>query len=455
MTNGDTLLHPAENYSTTKGLAQELPSQGQQQVDRLTPDTRKRIRDQQALETHLLRRGKAIIRAVIKNGEALQLGNLQIAVAFENEASGTPPLTLRKAVDLATRLYLQSVTEETAVPESLRKELYSNEPIKLRSPHEYLVGTNSATQEGWFPRGEISAIAGPSGGGKTRWLIDLIQKIKAGESMFGRPVMHTSYLFLSYDRSKRSFERTLQSMNLPLDEITFYRPMKDEAQKDAATFLPLLLYRPEYRDVGVVIIEGADMKVPKGKINDLGEVSNYIDTLQRLAERMGLHLIVTLGTGKMKANERYLSLRERIIGSTAWGRKLETIVYIEPDENDENTRRLTILTRNATSENHRFAFENGRLVETGDKSARDRLEKWISTELNLEQVFTLEQATQALKDPKSTVESALKQLVRLGKVAKLRHGTYHPVTTTDSSVSQTQSSMTGLEALLPPEPKII
>ena len=383
-----------------------------------------RIGDPGMLKAHLIRRGETIIINCAKQGEPLDLSNLQVALARENEARGDPPLPVGEAFELAAQLYANSVTAEAAVATAMRNELYSLKPIKPRSPHGYLVGTSSDTQEGWFPRDEISAVAGPSGGGKTRWMLELIGNVKRGESIFGRPVNSVPHLFVSYDRSKRSFETNLRRMRLQPDAINVYRPTKEEAKKLVIEFLPVLLYRPEYRDVGVVIIEGADMKVPKGRIIDLAEVSSYADDLQRLAERLGIHMILTLGTGKMKPNEKYLSLRERIIGSSAWGRKLETIVYLEPDEHAEDLRQVTILTRNAAEERHKFGFENGRLVEVFDGPVKEKLEQWISNQLQPGESFTLETAQAATNVPKSTAQSALTQLVGEGKVRKRKRGTY-------------------------------
>jgi hypothetical protein len=384
-----------------------------------------RITDREALGTHLTQIGQGIKNRCVQYGEPFQLAELKVALALENEALGDPPLSVKDVFRIASQLYSQSATAGAHVAALMRREVYSTKAIEPRSPHPYLVGTSSEGQEGWFPRGEISAVAGPSGGGKTRWLADLIENLELGERTFGRPVNSVPHLFLSYDRSNQSFLRTLRAMGLRQGAINFYRPSKEEAKKEVADFLPELFYRPENRRVGVVIIEGADMKVPRGKIIDLAEVSSYANDLQFFAERLGMHIILTLGAAKMRANDRYSSPRERIIGSTAWGRKLETIVYLEPDQKSDNIRQLTILTRNAAPEEHNFEFKCGRLVEIDDDlPAKTKLEHWINNNLEPGDDFTLDNAQTALKEPKSTVESALARLVGEGKVIKPKRGTY-------------------------------
>ena len=118
-------------------------------------------------------------------------------------------------------------------------------------------------------------------------------------------------------------------------------------------------------------------------------VSRNLKELQRVAQHYHVAIIGSVGCPKMKAKDRYVSLRDTVFGSAAWGRKVETIVALQKSEGrdtDEKTV-LTILPRNAKHEEYTLQFERGRLVEAPqevqdvveDDGGKSAMERWART----------------------------------------------------------------------------
>jgi KaiC/GvpD/RAD55 family RecA-like ATPase len=126
-----------------------------------------------------------------------------------------------------------------------------------RSAFRYLVLTdrNRTDQEGLFPQGEISLVLGPSGAGKTTWLLQFIQAWYRGDPLFSRPVCPSEFLFLSFDRSEDSLERTAERLGLDLKTLPHWTPQTlSESQSTPKRILQKLLKLPKYRNVKAVFI---------------------------------------------------------------------------------------------------------------------------------------------------------------------------------------------------------
>jgi hypothetical protein len=261
-------------------------------------------------------------------------------------------------------------------------------------------------------------------------MLQLILSLRRGEPFLGREIQPKPFVYVLFDRSLNGLKRTAKRMKVDVNELNPYRPGGDEAMKSLPKQIEnLVLQNEKYKHVKVFFIEGLDMLVPKGKTGDLTEVAKFLDDLQRLAEKYGLTIIATVGSPKMKANEKYQSPRDCIFGSVGWGRKVETILYIEPQapNNPSSPRQLSILSRNGKDEKLSFRWENGRLVKTDFQArvtAYQRALQWMETTLNPGDEFQLKRVVSALHLNDGTAQSALDKLVGEGRVEKSRHGWY-------------------------------
>jgi hypothetical protein len=299
---------------------------------------------------------------------------------------------------------------------------------------DYIVLTNPGEpdQEGLFPTGEVHLVAGPSGAGKSTWLLQFIQAWMRGDAFFGRPVCPKKFHFITFDRPKGAMKRTLKRMRIAdglfsdnFTPATPSVPLPSAIEK-------LWKERPETAEAKVFFVEGLDMNVPDGKINDPGIVRKYLSSLQAFCQKNGVAIIGTVGSPKAKPGQQYTAPRDRIAGTAMWGRMTETIILIEPENPDsvDSIRKMQILTRNAKDEKHLFKFQNGLLVEIDSgatvpaKSNEDRVVAWLETKLQIGQTFTLASVEMALGMKKSSVQYVIEKLQERRWVEKGEYGVY-------------------------------
>jgi hypothetical protein len=229
------------------------------------------------------------------------------------------------------------------------------------APSEYAIEALDEQHEGWFPLGEISVIGGSSGVGKTSLLIPMVEKIRNGQEVFGHSSKPRDYRILLHDRSKRGLRRMAKKLHL--SDATLERIIRLSSQQqndDAPAVLDSIIVNAP--GVKVFVIEGLDFWIPK--LNDLREAAKVLDGLQRVAIRHNVAVIATVGTPKQKEGQSYKLHRDALIGSSAIGRKTETVVLMEfhDQDNPNSVRRCTVLTRLGACERFYFEFQTQGLV---------------------------------------------------------------------------------------------
>src|SRR5690242_1448332 len=65
-----------------------------------------------------------------------------------------------------------------------------------------------------LPVHEVHILGGPSGAGKTRWLFQMLQEWKAGNSVLGYASNPVPYAYVSTDRSRESVKRTCEDLGI-------------------------------------------------------------------------------------------------------------------------------------------------------------------------------------------------------------------------------------------------
>jgi hypothetical protein len=214
--------------------------------------------------------------------------------------------------------------------------------------------------EGWIPLGDVSGIAAPSGGGKTTVVVDAFRVQKMGGKVFGHSTHGYEYLILLADRGVNGNKRTLKRMgidpdSIPLDTVT---GMGQDALLDIKKKVEACPTIPK-----ALFIEGADLLV--GNPNDPEIVAPFLSELGNLASHYHIGLLLSLGSPKTKVKEGYVAKRDKILGAGAWGRKLETVILLEYAAGDDmsDDRIMSVLPRNAKSEQFYLIFKDGLLVE--------------------------------------------------------------------------------------------
>jgi hypothetical protein len=243
------------------------------------------------------------------------------------------------------------------------------EPIDDDSPTEYLVeALGEPGYEGWFPKGEVSLIGGSSGTGKTSLMIPMLENIRLGRDVFGHTAKPREYGILLHDRSKKAMRRTARALNLSADVMSRVIRLSPEQQRSSpADILKGAIATSPGAEAW--LIEGLDMWIPK--ISDMDAVSQVMDGLQRVAILHDVAVIATVGSPKQKKGEGYALHRDSLLGSSALGRKAETVMLMElhSPEDPNSVRRCTILSRCGKSERLYFEWQVGGMVLTAEPEA--------------------------------------------------------------------------------------
>lgn len=222
------------------------------------------------------------------------------------------------------------------------------EPMTEDGPTEFLTESPSETEDGWCPLGEVSLIGGPSGVGKTSWVLAMLEKIRHGETVWGHKTKPREYRAILHDRSARGFMRTVRHLRLPPESVKRIVRLSTTQQKmDAAEILEAAIIQNP--GVSVWLIEGLDLWCDNMLKMEI--VAPFIDSLQRVATRHNVCILGTVGSPKQKPDDRYYG-RDALFGSATLARKVETIVLISlTDFKDGNSpREYCIMPRNGPEE---------------------------------------------------------------------------------------------------------
>jgi hypothetical protein len=241
----------------------------------------------------------------------------------------------------------------------------TEEPIEDDSPRTYLVEPLPGRNDGWFPKREISLIAGSSGTGKTSWGAPLFERIRKGEDVYGHKTQPRDYRILLHDRSRQATLHTLKNLGLPQEAIDRCIRLTPAQQRNQPADIveAVMELNP---GIDALLIEGLDMWIPN--IFDLTKVSDTLDGLQRVAQRRNVAIVATMGSPKQKSKDGKYSGRDSIFGSVAFGRKAETVVLFQfhDAEDEASVRVVTVLLRCAAPEKFYLRWGNAGLELTDD-----------------------------------------------------------------------------------------
>jgi hypothetical protein len=216
---------------------------------------------------------------------------------------------------------------------------------------------------GHIPLGEISIIGGASGVGKSTLLMPLLEGVRSGGDVLGHKTKQYDYRLVLHDRSKRSVIRMVDRLHLPAEVLERIVRLTPEQQRcQCAEVVEEIIESAE--GIELLAIEALDFWIPE--LNRLDKVSAVLDSLQRVAIRRNVAILATVGTPKQKAKDHYQLARDSLIGSSAIGRKVETVALLEfhNPEDPNSVRRCTLLSRDVPGETFYFEVQSRGLVLT-------------------------------------------------------------------------------------------
>jgi hypothetical protein len=249
-------------------------------------------------------------------------------------------------------------------------------PKVLGGAFDFVIAPPIGMQDGWLPRGEVSAIGGASGSMKSSLVLDMLRCQRSKEVFLGHETFGLNFLVLMADRGENANIRTLARMKI--DPATI--PMLHlEATIDALPNIKRLIESAEVLPE-VVFIEGADMLVSDP--NKMEVVHPFLKGLQNIAKHYHIAIVVSVGSAKTKGKDVYIAKRDALFGTVAWGRMTETVFILQYPNGDDmsNQRELSVLLRNGPPEKFMFEVREGSLVQiektAASKNPQD-LNVWV------------------------------------------------------------------------------
>jgi hypothetical protein len=267
------------------------------------------------------------------------------------------------------------------------------------TPYDFVVGALAGAPEGWFPRGDVHLVGGPSGSNKTTFMIDVLETQLKSEKFLGHPTYGLPYLVLMSDRGQFAHLRTANRMRFDPAAI----PIEFLPSVTGVNAAKAILREIEKCEVlpAVVFVEGCDLLMENASKMEM--VVPFLDAVQAIAKHYHMSIIGSVGSPKTRQGEGYVSKRDGIFGTVAWSRKTETIAVLQyPGGDDMDVRRtLSVLLRNGPAEKYNMKLENGRLVEAPADAAPSKQPQieWFKaqtdwfTSLELQQGLGISQPT--------------------------------------------------------------
>ena len=288
--------------------------------------------------------------------------------------------------------------------------------------------------ENILPSREVHLVAGPSGAGKTTWLLQFIQDWSAGKPIFNCRSHPADYVYVSGDRSLESVARTFERVGIKLEDIPHMSLVDiDDRDNVNTVFNAILAKHPQAK---VIFMEGIAAIVPGGKNLDYRTVAQFILRLTALCQKNDRTIVGVVHSSKVKKEDRYQNPRQRVHGSVAWAAYTETIFLMEPldpENADDHRRMLTVLPRNSAEEQHIFEFTaEGRLemIEVLDANEGVFMQelKSFPKGVSLRSGAIFERfLTQHSNVSRRTLNHWLRKAEIAGFVAKTAHGCYQVV----------------------------
>lgn len=188
--------------------------------------------------------------------------------------------------------------------------------------------------EGIFPQQSIHLVAGPTGAGKTRWLLEILLAWDKELPVLGRPTYRCPWLYVSGDRAEIDAVGTMISLGIDPAEIPLLPAFGVMPPMSALD----VLREVDKLEAQLIVWEGFGQYVESNAGSSA--VKRWLNLMtwalthhEDKAERENpLTIIGVMEQPKMKPRDQYLNPRQRISGPAAWGHSASTVVLIEHED---------------------------------------------------------------------------------------------------------------------------
>jgi len=343
-------------------------------------------------------------------------------LAFHCQSTGCCEYGIKEALEAlasANGPYPKTIYETKASSDGSVSVLEFTKPREPYTNNVFVLDPTHDREDGIFPLGDTSLIAGKSGSNKTIWMRGILGKQKRGEVIYEHTTRKLPYLILMADRGKRDQERTeKQNADMGFD------PAPIEYLKHAMGFevAQEILKKIEEQPIlpKVVFVEGMDFLVEDPSKSQLVKPLMY--WLNEIADYYNLAIIGSVGSPKTTIKAGYVAARDQVIGTQAWGRMASTIVHLgfgDGGDDRSDMRVISILKRHGKTEKYELVWENNKLVDYQPEPEFDLDDNDPTTWIKGRAEFTLKEFKIAFpKMSGSTANKQLNALITLGKVKR-------------------------------------
>lgn len=209
-----------------------------------------------------------------------------------------------------------------------------------------------------LPKHEVHLLGGPSGAGKTRWLLHQLLRWADGEDFVGFHSYPVPWVYVAADRSVSAVQRTLRGMGINPGNILAINAWDKQMSESR------ILDAIQASKCHLAVWESFGSFVdPPGQG---AQVKPFLGRMCKFCREYDKTIIGVMESPKQKPYERYANPRQRISGAAAWGHFSETIFLVEQDDFEKvetPDRTLHVCARNAPAMKIALAFDlQGRLL---------------------------------------------------------------------------------------------
>jgi hypothetical protein len=193
-----------------------------------------------------------------------------------------------------------------------------------------------------LPARQVHLIGGPSGIGKTRWIVYLLKDWIVGNPILGFGSHPEPVMYFATDRNEESLEDTFEPFKI--NGSFRWQSLLNSNE----TIEQIIKANP---DVRLFIFDPIMLFVPGFKYIDYGTVATFLRKLTAHCVKYDVTILGVVHTTKAKENALLVNPRERLLGSAAWGAYAETLFILGCDNlntpEEAQIRNVHVLPRNA------------------------------------------------------------------------------------------------------------
>lgn len=310
----------------------------------------------------------------------------------------------------------------------------------IRAPHDiddYILGAPGPGLATAIPRRGIHIMSGPSGGGKTMLLCQMLAAMQKEEPFLNYPTKNVPLSYATLDRPIEDMHDSMAKAGIPLDTFPTTRYVlqmpeseRGEDYRTKAIIMAMLNKTPRAK---LLVIDGFSMLCSHGKVNDYLQSAVWLQSTTDLIESFDVCLIGVVHSPKPDG-KRVLKPRQTILGSSAQGGSCGTVIYMEEAEPLVPTspkRIMHLCPRNLPPDLRKMRFvhpgiliSDAKGMEEDEKLVLDYVAAQSSGVKGSASADDIEDCMSKNGISRRSVFRVLASLVKNGAILKVKHGEY-------------------------------